>query len=41
MSENIVQLNKEVIKGQVKELVRASVEETLNELLGAEVEKLS
>ena len=37
MSEKIVQLNEEVIKGQIKELVRGSVEETLNELLEAEV----
>ena len=35
MSEKIVQLNEEVIKGQLKELVRGSVEETLNELLEA------
>ncbi len=35
MSEKIVQLNEEVIKGQIKELVRGSVEETLNELLEA------
>lgn len=41
MSEKIVQLNEEVIKGQLKELVRASVEETLNELLDAEAEKLT
>ena len=27
MSEKIVQLNEEVIKGQIKELVRGSVEE--------------
>lgn len=33
MSERIVTLNEEVIKGQIKELVRGSVEETLNELL--------
>ena len=33
MSEKIVQLNEEVIKGHLKELVRGSVEETLNELL--------
>ena len=33
MSEKIVQLNEEVIKGQIKKLVRGSVEETLNELL--------
>mgnify|MGYP000366462449 CR=1 FL=1 len=41
MSEKIVQLNEEVIKGQIKELVRGSVEETLNELLEAEAEKLA
>ena len=38
MSEKIVQLNEEVIKGQIKELVRSSVEETLNELLEKEAE---
>ena len=41
MSEKIVQLNEEVIKGQLKGLVRGSVEETLNELLEAEAEKLT
>ena len=41
MPEKIVQLNEEVIKGQIKELVRGSVEETLNELLEAEAEKLT
>ena len=41
MSEKIVQLNEEVIKGQLKELVRGSVEETLNELLEVEAEKLT
>ena len=41
MSEKIVQLNKEVIKGQIKELVRSSVEENLNELLGKEAETLT
>ena len=41
MSEKIVQLNEEVIKGQIKELVRGSVEETLNDLLEAEAEKLT
>ena len=35
MSEKIVQLNEKIIKGQIKELVRGSVEETLNELLGS------
>ena len=39
MSEKIVQLNEEVIKGQLKELVRGSVEETLNELLEQEAER--
>ena len=41
MSEKIVPLNEEVIKGQIKELVRGSVEEPLNELLGIEAEKLT
>ena len=41
MSEKIVQLNEEVIRGQIKKLVRGSVEETLNELLEAEAEKLT
>ncbi len=41
MSEKIVQLNEEVIKEQFKALVRGSVEETLNELLEAEAEKLT
>ena len=37
----IVQLNEEVIKSQIKELVRGSVEETLNELLEKEAESLT
>lgn len=41
MSEKIVQLNEEVIKGKLKELVRGGVEETLNGLLEAEAEKLT
>ena len=41
MSEKIVQLNEEIIKGQHKELVRESVEETLNELLEKEAESLT
>lgn len=41
MSNNIVQFNEEIIKGQIKKLVRGSVEETLNELLEAEAEKLT
>ena len=41
MSEKIVQLNEEIIKGQIKKLVRGSVEETLNELLEKEAESLT
>ena len=41
MSEKIVQLNDEVIKGQSKELVCGSVEGTLNELLEKEAESLT
>lgn len=41
MYEKIVQFNEEIIKGQLKELVRSSVEETLNGLLEAEAEKLT
>ena len=41
MSEKIVQFNEEIIKGQIKELVRGSVEETLNELLEKEAESLT
>ena len=41
MPEKIVQLNEEVIKGQIKELVPGSVVETLNELLEAEAQKLT
>ena len=41
MSEKIVQLNESVIKSELKELVRGSVEKTLNELLEAEVDKLT
>jgi putative transposase len=41
MSDKIVQLNEEVIKGEIRELVRESVEETLNGLLEAEAEKLT
>ncbi len=33
MSEKIVQLTEKVIKEQIKELIRGSMEETLNELL--------
>ena len=41
MSEKMVQFNEEIIKGQIKELVCGSVEETLNELLKKEAESLT
>ena len=41
MSEKIVQLNEEVIKGQIRGLVGDSVEETLNGLLEAEAQQLT
>ncbi len=41
MSERIVQQNEEAIKGQLKDMVRVSVEETLNEMLEHEAEKLT
>lgn len=41
MPEKIVYLNEEVIKGKIKELVRDSIEKTLNELLEVEAEKLT
>ncbi len=41
MSNNIVQLNEKISKGQIKELVLGSMEETFNELLAAEAEKLT
>ncbi len=41
MSEEIVQLNEEVINGQIKALVCGSVEETLNQLLEAGAKKLT
>ena len=41
MSEKIVQLNEELIKSELKELVRNSVEETLNGLLEQEAEQLT
>ena len=33
MSDNIIQLNQEIIHNELKDLVRNSVEETLNALL--------
>ena len=41
MSEKIIQLNEEVVKDELKELVRKSVEETLNELLDKEADELT
>ena len=40
MSESIVQFNESVLKGELKDLVRSSVEETLNALLDQEAEEL-
>ena len=39
MSKDIIQLKQEAVKGELKEQVRKSVEETLNELLGKEAEQ--
>jgi Transposase and inactivated derivatives len=41
MSKKIIQLNEEVIKSDLKELVRNSVEETLNKLLEEEAKELT
>lgn len=40
MSDNIIQLNEELIKTELKDLVRSSVEETLNALLDKEADEL-
>jgi transposase-like protein len=40
MSEKIIQLNEGAIKQELKDLVRLSVEETLNNLLEKEAEEL-
>lgn len=40
MSESIVQFNESALKGELKDLVRSSVEETLNALLDQEAEEL-
>lgn len=40
MSDNIIQLNEEIIKTELKDLVRSSVEETLNALLEKEADEL-
>lgn len=41
MSKAIIQLNEETVKSEWKELVRNSVEDTLNELLNKEAEELT
>ena len=40
MSDNIIQLNEAAIKGELKDLVKNSVEETLNALLNHEADEL-
>lgn len=40
MSDNILQLNEAAIKGELKNLVKNSVEETLNALLDHEADEL-
>lgn len=41
MSEPIIQLNEETVKSELKEMVRKSVEETLNDLLNKEADELT
>ena len=41
MSKAIIQLNEETVKSELKEMVRNSVEETLNALLNKEAEELT
>ena len=41
MSKKIIQLNEGAIKDELKELVRGSVEETLNDLLEKEAQELT
>ena len=40
MSDNIIQLNEDLIKHDLRDLVRSSVEETLNALLDKEADEL-
>ena len=40
MSDNILQLNQEVIHTEIKDLVKSSIEETLNAMLDAEADQL-
>src|SRR5574344_18971 len=41
MSDNIIQFNEQVIKTELKDLVKQSVEETLNSLLDQEAEEIT
>ena len=41
MSDNIIQVNQEIIHTELKALVRTSVEEALNAMLDAEADRLS
>ncbi len=41
MSEKIIQLNEEMIKDELGEMVRQSVEDTLNALLDEEADQLT
>ena len=41
MSNKIIQLNEDAIKGELKELVRNSMEETRNNLLDQEAKELT
>lgn len=41
MSDNIIQLKEQVIKAELKDLVKQSVEEALNNLLDQEVAELT
>ena len=40
MSDNIINLNQELIHSELKDLVKNSVEETLNAMLDAEADRL-
>ena len=40
MSDNIIQLNQDLIHNELKDLVKNSIEETLNAMLDAEADKL-
>ena len=40
MSDNIIQLNEDLIKNNLKDLAHSSVEETLNALLDHEADEL-